>query len=149
MASVSDDRPVTTPQTSARMSRQRRKDTCPEVAIRKILHARGRRFRVERPLPGLPRRRADIAFTKDKIVVFVDGCFWHVCPEHASRPATNELWWAEKLRRNQERDRETDAHLAALGWTVVRIWEHEDPAEAADKVEAALEAGARTSLTRG
>ena len=147
MASVSDDRPTTTAKTSARMSRQRRRDTDAELALRKVLHSRGRRFRVERPLPGLPRRRADIAFTRHKVVVFVDGCFWHVCPKHATKPATNELWWAEKLRRNEQRDRETDAHLAALGWTVVRVWEHEDPIEAADKVEAALDR-ARPSLTK-
>ncbi len=76
-----------------------------------MVHARGRRFRVERALPGLPRRRADIVFPRAKVAVFVDGCFWHVCPIHATRPANNELWWADKLRRNQERNRETGAHL--------------------------------------
>lgn len=137
---------MTTEQTSARMRRQRRRDTGPEVAIRRILHGRGRRFRIERPLPGLPRRRADIVFSRRMVVVFVDGCFWHVCPQHATRPATNEQFWAEKLRRNQERDRETDAHLAELGWTVVRVWEHEDPSEAADRVEHALDVSIRSQF---
>lgn len=136
---MSDTRTVTTPQVSARMSRQRRRDTVPEVALRRILHARGRRFRVDRAIPGMARRRADLLFTRAKVAVFVDGCFWHVCPEHATQPANNGAWWAEKLRRNQERDRQTDAHLADLGWMVVRIWEHVDPNGAADTVEAALD----------
>ena len=121
-----------------RMSRQRRRDTAPEVALRRILHARGRRFRVDAPLPGLPRRRADILFSRAKVAVFVDGCFWHSCPEHATRPANNADWWAQKLRRNVERDRETDRHLAELGWTAIRVWEHENAAAAADRVCEAL-----------
>ena len=123
---------------SARMSRQRRRDTEPELALRRELHARGRRFRVEVALPGLPRRRADIVFSRARVAVFVDGCFWHSCPEHATSPATNAEWWGEKLRRNIERDRETDRHLADSGWTSVRIWEHESVSDAADRVEAAL-----------
>jgi len=139
MERVSDTRPATTAQISAQMSRQRRRDTTPEVALRRILHKRGRRFRVEYQLPGLPRRRADIAFPRARLAVFVDGCFWHVCPEHATRPVNNGSWWAEKLRRNQERDRETDVHLERLGWTVLRIWEHIDPVSAADLVDSSLE----------
>ena len=122
----------------ARMSRQRRRDTAPEVALRRTLHARGRRFRVDAPLPGMPRRRADILFSRSKVAVFVDGCFWHSCPEHATHPVNNGAWWATKLRRNVERDRDTDSHLAELGWTSVRVWEHEDVIQAADRVEAAL-----------
>ena len=121
------------------MSRQRPRDTAPELALRKILHARGRRFRVHSPLPGMPRRRADLLFTRAKLAVFVDGCFWHVCPDHATHPGNNEAWWALKLKRNQERDRETTAHLEALGWTAVRIWEHVPSGEAADIVEAVLQ----------
>ena len=121
-----------------RMSRQRRRDTAPEVALRRLLHRRGLRFRVDWPLPGMPRRRADIAFTRRRIAVFVDGCFWHACPEHRTAPATNAEWWATKLDKNVRRDRDTDEHLTSLGWTVLRYWEHEDPASAADSVEAAV-----------
>lgn len=120
------------------MSRQRRRDTDAEMALRRLLHGRGLRFRVDRPIPGLPRRRADLTFPVQRIVVFVDGCFWHGCPEHRSYPKTNADWWAHKLLRNIERDRETDAHLVALGWTIIRVWEHESPATAADRVEAAV-----------
>jgi DNA mismatch endonuclease (patch repair protein) len=123
------------------MSRQRRRDTGAEMALRRILHSRGLRYRVDQPLPGLSRRRADLTFPTQRIAVFVDGCFWHGCPEHRTEPKTNDAWWAEKLRRNVERDRETDEHLTAQGWTVVRIWEHEWPDAAADRVEAAVRSG--------
>lgn len=116
------------------MRRQARKDTAAEIALRRELHRRGLRYRVEYPVPGMPRRRMDIAFTRAKVAVFVDGCFWHACPEHGTNPANNGVWWAEKLRRNVERDRETDAHLETVGWTVLRMWEHESPAGAADDV---------------
>jgi DNA mismatch endonuclease, patch repair protein len=96
------------------------------------------RFRVDWPLPGLPRRRADIAFTRRHIAVFVDGCFWHACPEHRTAPASNADWWAAKLEKNVRRDRDTDQHLRRLGWTVLRFWEHEDPMFAADSVEAVV-----------
>lgn len=112
------------PDVSGRMSRQRRRDTAPEVALRRALHAKGRRFRVDAPLPGMPRRRADLLFTRRRVAVFVDGCFWHACPEHRTTPTNNADWWREKLRRNVERDRETDEHLASLGWRVIRVWEH-------------------------
>lgn len=123
---------------SARMSRQRRRNTEPELALRRELHARGRRFRVEVALPGMPRRRADLVFSRARVAVFVDGCFWHSCPEHATSPVTNAEWWSEKLKRNVERDRETDRYLANTGWTALRIWEHEAVSDAADRVEAAL-----------
>jgi len=122
----------------ARMRRQRRRDTAPEVALRRLLHARGPRFRVDAPLPGMPRRRADILFSRSRVAVFVDGCFWHSCPEHATRPVNNAHWWALKLEHNVERDRDTDRRLEAIGWRVVRVWEHEDLGDAADRVEAAL-----------
>ena len=96
------------------------------------------RFRVDWPLPGLPRRRADVAFTRRKIVVFVDGCFWHACPEHRTAPASNADWWATKLQANVNRDRDTDEHMRRLGWTLLRFWEHEDPMSAAGSVEAAV-----------
>ncbi|MFI7596618.1 very short patch repair endonuclease [Actinoplanes sp. NPDC049681] len=123
---------------SDRMSRQRRRDTTPEVAIRKLLHARGFRFRVTMPVPGMPRRSIDIAFTRARVAVFVDGCFWHVCPVHRTSPAANSDWWSKKLATNQERDVATNEHLRDLGWRVVRIWEHEDPNEAADRIAATV-----------
>ncbi|MGF7123235.1 very short patch repair endonuclease [Rhodococcus sp. TAF43] len=130
--------PSTDPLTSARMRAQRRRDTVPEVALRRELHRRGARFFVDRaPLTGL-RRRADLVFPRRRVAVYVDGCFWHSCPQHATAPKNNAQWWADKLAANVVRDRDTDARLAAAGWTVVRIWEHEDPAEAADRVQAAL-----------
>lgn len=134
------------PGVSARMSRQVRTGTGPEVALRRELHRRGRRFRVEFrfDIDGLRRRRADVVFTRPKVAVFVDGCFWHRCPDHATFPKSNGRWWATKLAGNVERDRDTDDRLEEAGWSVVRIWEHEDPATAADLVEAALDRPGRT-----
>ena len=117
------------------MSRQARRDTAPELALRRELHARGLRYRLCHPVPGFPRRTIDVAFPGAQVAVFVDGCFWHGCPEHGTGPKANDRWWAEKLARNGERDRETDAALAAAGWHVLRFWEHEDAARAADRVE--------------
>ena len=98
----------------------------PELALRSALHRRGLRFVVDRPVPGgNRRRRVDILLRGARIAVFVDGCFWHVCPEHGRQPTTNEWYWAPKLRRNMERDRRADELLSGAGWTVVRIWEHE------------------------
>ncbi len=131
-------RPVTDAATSARMAKQRRVGTKPELALRRELHRRGKRFFVDRaPIPGM-RRRADIVFPRRKVAVYVDGCFWHSCPEHATFPKNNAEWWAAKLAGNVARDRDTDARLIAAGWTVVRIWEHERPDTAADLVTDAL-----------
>ena len=132
---------------SARYSSLARTGTTPEVLLRRELHRRGRRFRVHARIDGLPRRRVDIAFTRWKVAVLVDGCFWHSCPEHGTVPRANREWWEWKLRRNTERDVDTDARLQALGWTVVRAWEHTDPQSSADCVETALERAiaARTS----
>jgi DNA mismatch endonuclease (patch repair protein) len=135
---VSVDRPRTDAATSARLSKQRRRDTKPEVALRRELHRRGLRYFVDRaPLKGL-RRRADLVFPRRKVAVYVDGCFWHSCPEHATKPRNNAQWWADKLAGNVARDRDTDARLAEAGWTVVRVWEHEAVGEAADQVERAV-----------
>ncbi|ORL30613.1 very short patch repair endonuclease [Prescottella equi] len=132
--------PSPDPLTSARMRAQRRRDTAPEVALRRELHRRGARFFVDRaPLRGL-RRRADLVFPRRRVAVYVDGCFWHSCPQHATSPKNNAQWWADKLAANVVRDRDTDTRLADAGWTVVRIWEHEDPTEAADRVQVALRA---------
>ncbi|KLN68845.1 MULTISPECIES: very short patch repair endonuclease [unclassified Rhodococcus (in: high G+C Gram-positive bacteria)] len=130
--------PATDPATSARMSAQRRRDTKPEIALRRELHRRGLRYFVDRaPIKGV-RRRADLVFPRRNVAVFVDGCFWHSCPQHATFPKNNAQWWTEKLAANVVRDRDTDARLAEQGWTVIRIWEHEDPLVAAERVQKAL-----------
>jgi len=110
----------------------RRTNTKPELALRRALHRRGYRYRKDYrlDLAGGTRVRPDIAFTARRVAVFVDGCFWHSCPDHSSRPAVNVWYWDPKLRRNAERDRAANAALAAAGWAVVRVWEHE-PIEAA------------------
>ncbi|MEJ2888860.1 very short patch repair endonuclease [Actinomycetospora aeridis] len=117
------------------MSRARRRDTQPEMLIRREAHRRGLRYRVDTPLPGLPRRRADMVFSGCRVAVFVDGCFWHSCPDHTTIPRANREWWVHKLDVNRARDRETDTHLESLGWTVLRFWEHEDPKLAVDRLE--------------
>ena len=125
---------ASTPGVRRRMQHQRMRDTAPELALRRALHALGLRYRVDRaPLAGL-RRRADVVFGPARVAVFVDGCFWHSCPEHGNAPRTNAAWWGEKLARNQARDRDTDERLAAAGWLPVRVWEHEDPQVAARHV---------------
>ncbi|MFI9104876.1 very short patch repair endonuclease [Streptomyces fildesensis] len=128
------------PSVSARMSRQGRRDTAPELAVRRLLHAAGHRYRVNAPVPGIPRRTIDIVFGKAKVAVFLDGCFWHGCPEHATRPKSNAEWWQQKLDRNMARDRDTTTRLTDAGWTVLRFWEHEDPAVVAARVAAAVAA---------
>ncbi len=122
-------------QTRRRMSKQRRRDTAPELAVRRALHGMGLRYRVHRaPLPSL-RRTADIVFGPARVAVFVDGCFWHGCPAHGRRHHDINGWyWPEKIERNQRRDAETDRHLRDSGWVPVRVWEHEDPAEAAARI---------------
>lgn len=121
---------------SSRMSRQATRDTAPELLLRRRLHAAGLRYRVHRqPIPNV-RRTADIVFVGARVAVFVDGCFWHACPEHGTSPKTNSEWWTAKLAGNVERDAETNRLLADAGWTVVRVWEHEEPDEVADRVGA-------------
>jgi len=106
--------------------------------LRRELHRRGRRFRVVVRVPGNNRRTIDIAFTRAKLAVFVDGCFWHGCPTHGTRPSANEAWWAQKLAANRLRDDDTNRLLASAGWAVLRVWEHLEPGAAADLVEDAL-----------
>lgn len=120
------------------MQGNKRRDTKPEVALRSALHAAGLRFRKDYrlDLDGV-RFRPDVVFTRNKVAVFVDGCFWHSCPSHGTRPARNANYWLPKLERNVERDRKQDAALAASGWQSVRIWEHESIAEAVQRVIAA------------
>lgn len=117
----------------------RGRDTRPELRVRSALHRLGYRFRVcLRPLPDL-RRSADIVFPRLKIAVFVDGCFWHGCPEHYSQPRTNTEYWANKIGRNVQRDRDTDARLEDAGWRVIRLWEHVAPTAAAHAVAAVVD----------
>jgi len=125
---------ASSPEALHRMQVTRQRDTTAEVALRRILHAHGLRFRVDREiLPGV-RRRVDIVFVSAKVVVFVDGCFWHSCPAHRTRPKANAKWWAEKLVTNRRRDIHTNRQLRKAGWYVERIWEHETPAAAASRV---------------
>lgn len=126
----------------------RRTDTKPEVALRSELHRRGLRFRKDHPIRVEGRRpiRPDVVLTRARVAVFVDGCFWHGCPEHQVVPKSNPNYWIPKLRRNIERDREVDAALEDDGWTVLRFWEHEDPAQAAVTVALAVRARPRPPL---
>ena len=128
----------TSPDVHQRMSRQPRRDTLPELALRRELHRRGLRYFVHRrPVPKL-RREADLVFPRRHIAVFIDGCFWHGCPAHARLPDLQSEYWQLKIATNQARDRNTDAQLARAGWTVLRFWEHESPSVAADKVEGVI-----------
>ncbi|WP_083501893.1 very short patch repair endonuclease [Sphaerimonospora mesophila] len=134
--SVRVERPTRASSEGVRKSMQanRGRDTKPELALRRAAHALGLRYRVSvRPLPAV-RRTADLVFTRAKVAVFMDGCFWHGCPEHHTKSATNAEYWAEKVRKNRERDAETDHLLVESGWTVIRVWEHEDPSDAAKRI---------------
>jgi DNA mismatch endonuclease, patch repair protein len=131
------------------MRANRRSDTKPELALRRALHKRGYRYRKDYRLDLTGARvRPDIAFTARRIAVFVDGCFWHCCPQHGTQPANNTWYWEPKLARNVARDRAADAALGAAGWSVVRIWEHESLDAAIAVVVAALEGVASASPGR-
>ncbi|MFG3145346.1 DNA cytosine methyltransferase [Streptomyces sp. NPDC048243] len=130
---------------SARMARQSPRDTVSEISARRLLHTAGLRFRTEVPVPGMPRRRIDIAFSKAKIAVFMDGCFWHGCPEHATQPKANVEWWRTKVEENKARDAELTEHLTDEGWTVLRFWEHESQAHIARQI---ADCHARRSSTK-
>ena len=107
------------------MQRVRQRDTDIELALRSTLHRIGSRFRVQRQLLPAFRRKADIVFVKARVVVFVDGCFWHGCPRHGTQPKINRIWWCKKIAANVQRDRDTDKKLKAAKWCVIRVWEHE------------------------
>ncbi|WP_244221508.1 very short patch repair endonuclease [Streptomyces nigra] len=131
------------------MQRTPRRDTRPELALRRAVHALGLRYRVSvRPLPHL-RRTADLVFTKAKVAVFLDGCFWHGCPEHYSASVANSDYWARKISRNKARDADTDRQLIDAGWIVVRIWEHEDPIIAASHVAECVRQQSPTTTKSG
>jgi DNA mismatch endonuclease (patch repair protein) len=122
------------------MRNTRQRDTPAEMRLRSALHGRGARYRVQvSPLEGL-RRRADIVFPRERVAVFVDGCFWHSCPEHGTVPRANRSWWEAKLDGNRRRDLDTDERLRAAGWEAIRVWEHDDPDVAAAAILAAVRA---------
>jgi DNA mismatch endonuclease (patch repair protein) len=120
------------------MAKVARRDTRPELELRRILHSRGWRYRVDAPPDPSLRGRADILFPRARVAVYVDGCFWHSCPQHGVLPKGNREWWRAKLKATVSRDRATEEALRERGWSVVRVWEHEDPELAADRVEAVL-----------
>lgn len=119
------------PEASRRMARVRQRGTDVEIELRRALHARGLRYRLQVPLSKKPRRVADIVFIGARVAVFVDGCFWHGCPLHATWPKENAGFWRAKIEANRARDADTTRRLRELGWEVIRVWSHEDPVEAA------------------
>lgn len=125
---------ASSPGTRASMMSNRRRDTGPELAVRRILHARGLRYRVDAPLDFDRRRRADIVFPRAHLIVFIDGCFWHGCDQHYTVPATHPEFWADKRTKNMARDIETTQRLRSEGWNVLRFWEHETPEAIADGI---------------
>lgn len=123
------------------MQANRSRDTKPELSVRKLLHAAGLRYRVAYPPIGQLRRRADIVFTRQRVAVFIDGCFWHGCPEHGRASFNvNSDYWSPKITSNRARDEDTNQRLAAAGWTVLRFWEHEDPLDVARDIANAVAA---------
>jgi DNA mismatch endonuclease (patch repair protein) len=129
---------ASSPEALKRMKSARRRDTAPEIALRRLLHAAGFRFRVDHPVVDSVRRRADVVFCSAKVAVYVDGCFWHCCPRHRTFPKANAAWWAAKLRANRQRDLDTNRRLRRSGWHVERVWEHEAAADAATRIAAAI-----------
>lgn len=122
------------------MKANRARDTTPELRLRRLLHAAGLRYLVDWPLPFDRRRRADIVFPKQRVAVFVDGCFWHGCPEHFVSPKAHADFWARKIRANRTRDMDSEERLRSRGWTVLRCWEHEDSADVATRVTTVVKA---------
>lgn len=129
------------------MQANRRRDTAPEWAVRRRLHARGLRYRVDfRVAPPL-HVRPDIVFTKARVAIFIDGCFWHGCPLHGTSPKRNAQYWGPKIEGNAARDERDTFRLEQLGWLVLRFWEHEDPQTVAERIETAVSV-CRTKLAR-
>jgi DNA mismatch endonuclease (patch repair protein) len=121
------------------MQGNRSRDTKPELAVRRILHARGLRYFVNRrPIRDL-RRTADLVFPRVKIAVFIDGCFWHGCPDHHTFPKANAAYWSAKVEGNKHRDLDTTMRLTSAGWSVLRFWSHEDPLYVAEKIQQAVQ----------
>ena len=135
---------ASSPEALDRMRRTGQRDTSAEHALRSVLFRMGLRYRVDlAPLVGL-RRRADVVFTRAKVAVFVDGCFWHGCPVHATWPKANAEFWRTKIETNGTRDQDTNRRLIEAGWVVIRVWEHEEPEVAAKTIARTV----RTSLRR-
>jgi DNA mismatch endonuclease (patch repair protein) len=123
------------------MSTFPRRDTLPELALRRLLHASGHRYRVNYPVPDRHRRTIDVAFTRARVAVFIDGCFWHGCPQHGVLPVSNAAWWENKIRVTKARDEDTTNSLLSARWLVLRFWEHEPAEKMASAVTKALTAG--------
>jgi DNA mismatch endonuclease (patch repair protein) len=132
------------------MQANRRRDTRPEVAIRSMLHARGLRFRIDRPIPVRQGRpiRPDLVFSASRVAVFVDGCFWHGCPVHGTSPKTNADYWLSKIAENRRRDARNSASLEAEGWIVIRAWAHEPPQDVVTRVAAAIDRAKQSAGNR-
>lgn len=129
---------ASTPAIRKTMLGNRSRDTAPELRVRRAVHAMGLRYRVAvRPVPTL-RRTADLVFSRARVAVFIDGCYWHGCPEHYIEPARNVDYWRPKIARNRERDAETTAALTSAGWRVLRFWSHEDPHDVAGRIAATV-----------
>jgi DNA mismatch endonuclease (patch repair protein) len=122
------------------MRANRRSNTGPELAVRSILHARGLRYRVDLPIrvEGTRPIRPDIVFPRTRVAVFIDGCFWHGCPEHGTTPSSNAEYWLPKLAENKRRDIRNTVALEAAGWRVLRAWTHESPDAIANRVQEAV-----------
>ncbi|MGH3726507.1 MAG: very short patch repair endonuclease [Mycobacterium sp.] len=126
---------ASSPATRASMRANTRRDTKPELAVRRLVHAAGLRYRVDfPPLPDQRRLRSDLVFTRARVAVFIDGCFWHGCRQHHTIAQTNAEFWAEKVRKNRERDATVTSLLTAAGWTVLRFWEHEPAVDVAAQI---------------
>ena len=123
------------PSVRRRMQNTPRRDTPFEIRVRRLLHAKGLRYRIDQAIPEVTRSRPDIVFRRERVAVFLDGCFWHSCPLHASTPKANREWWRAKLRANVKRDRQHDRELISAGWAVSRFWEHEEAAAIATQIE--------------
>ncbi len=130
---------ASTPEAGRRMQRVRQKNTSAESALRRELHACGIRYRIQVPVLTKPRRVADVAFRGLRVAVFVDGCFWHGCPAHATWPKQNAEFWRAKIEANMARDSDTDERLRAEGWKVIRVWAHDEPKIAARRIAHILE----------
>lgn len=138
-SSLPDDSWASSAAARAVMQANRGRDTAPELAVRRRLHRDGYRYRVQFPVPGVPRRRIDIAFPRQRIAVEIRGCFWHGCELHASWPKSNSEWWRRKILGNRARDAGTEGLLREAGWLVIVAWEHDDPDAVALEVEATVE----------
>lgn len=130
------------------MSGTAQRDNSRERSLRSELHRRGLRFRLHRKLIEGSRRTVDITFPLQKIAVLLDGCFWHGCPKHGTWPKNNADWWREKIETNVRRDRDTNLRLKKAGWTVIRIWEHEDIRAAATRIERTIRLKSQSAKTR-